>query len=172
MSGVGQGAQPIASYNYGAGRGDRVRETFRLLLRVNLIYSFSLYLIIMLFPESFARIFSGDPALIAYTGRALRIYCAVLCIFGIQMACQQIFTSIGYAGCSIIVALVRKVVLLIPLIYLLPEVGILGDKAMDVYLAEPVADTLAVTFTAVLFFFQFRKALRSLEAEKRKPAPV
>ena len=88
------------------------------------------------------------------------------------MACQQIFTSIGYAGCSIIVALVRKVVLLIPLIYLLPEVGILGDKAMDVYLAEPVADTLAVTFTAVLFFFQFRKALRSLEAEKRKTAPV
>ena len=88
------------------------------------------------------------------------------------MACQQIFTSIGYAGCSIIVALVRKVVLLIPLIYLLPEVGILGDKAMDVYLAEPVADTLAVTFTAVLFFFQFRKALRSLETEKRKTAPV
>ncbi|MBQ6562564.1 MAG: MATE family efflux transporter [Clostridia bacterium] len=172
MTGVGQGAQPIASYNYGAKKGARVRETFRLLLKVNLVYSFLLYLILMLFPAGFARIFSEDPALIAYSARALRIYCAVLCIFGVQMACQQIFTSIGYAGCSIIVALVRKAVLLIPLIYLLPALGILGDRAMDVYLAEPVADTLAISFTAILFRFQFRKAMNRLEEKKVDGVPA
>ncbi len=172
MTGVGQGAQPIASYNYGAKKGARVRETFRLLLKVNLVYSFLLYLILMLFPAGFARIFSEDPELIAYSARALRIYCAVLCIFGVQMACQQIFTSIGYAGCSIIVALVRKAVLLIPLIYLLPALGILGDRAMDVYLAEPVADTLAISFTAILFRFQFRKAMNRLEEKKVDGVPA
>ena len=88
------------------------------------------------------------------------------------MACQQIFTSIGYAGCSIIVALVRKAVLLIPLIYLLPALGILGDRAMDVYLAEPVADTLAISFTAILFRFQFRKAMNRLEEKKVDGVPA
>ncbi|MCR4675811.1 MAG: hypothetical protein K5634_01110 [Sphaerochaetaceae bacterium] len=84
-------------------------------------------------------------------------------LFGIQIACQLTFTSIGNAPCSIIVAVVRKFVLLIPLIYILPGIGILGDRALDVYLAEPVADVIAVTFTAILFYFQFSKALKSLK---------
>ena len=90
---------------------------------------------------------------------------AVMCLFGIQMACQMTFTALGKAKSSIIVAVMRKFVLLIPLIYLLPAFlpGMIGvDKTTAVYLAEPVADALAVTFTAVLFFFQFRKALKKI----------
>ena len=108
--------------------------------------------------------FSFLLELIEFTGRALRIYCAVLAIFGIQQACQITFVSIGKAVCSIIVAVMRKFVLLIPLIYLLPH--LVPDPTLGVYLAEPVADTLAVTFTSILFSHQFRKALRTLESER------
>lgn len=165
MQGIGQGAQPISSYNFGARNAARVKETFLLLLKVCITYSVVLYLAIMLFPGLFARIFSDDPALIAYASTALRIYCAGMFLFGIQIACQLTFTSIGNAICSIIVAVVRKIVLLIPLIYIVPAIGILSDKALNVYLAEPIADVLAVTFTAILFYRQFRKALQSLETE-------
>ena len=128
-----------------------------------MIYSTVLYLAIMFFPQAFAGIFSSDSELIAYCAKALRIYCAAMFLFGLQVSCQLTFTSIGYALCSIIVAVVRKFVLLIPLIYLLPALNILGDKAMSVYMAEPVADVLAVTSTSILFFIQFRKALKGLE---------
>ncbi len=163
MQGIGQGAQPIASYNYGAKNAGRVRETFSLLLKVCMAYSILLWLAIMLMPGMFAQIFTGDPALIGYAAPALRIYCAGIFLFGIQIACQLTFTSIGNAPCSIIVAVVRKFVLLIPLIYLVPAIGILPDRALDVYLAEPVADILAVTFTGILFRRQFRKAMDLLE---------
>jgi len=114
----------------------------------------------MLFPQIFAGIFTPDASLIAFTATALRIYCGVMCIFGIQIACQMTFVSIGNAPCSIIVAIVRKFVLLLPLIYLMPQ--LITDKTMGVYSAEPVADVIAVTFTAILFTIQFRKALNSL----------
>ena len=120
LQGIGQGAQPITSYNFGAKNTDRVRETFHLLLKVCLIYSVSLWLLIELFPGLFARIFTPDAELIAFTARVLRIYCAGLFLFGIQIACQMTFVSIGSAVCSIIVAVLRKFVLLLPLIYLLP----------------------------------------------------
>lgn len=164
MQGIGQGAQPIISYNYGAKNVVRVKDTFKLLLITCMIYSVVLYLGIMIFPKGFAGIFSNDPALIDYSAMALRIYCAVMFMFGIQVSCQLAFTSIGYALCSIVVAVVRKFILLIPLIYLLPAVGIIGDKAMSVYMAEPAADFLAVTFTSILFMVQFRKALKKLES--------
>ncbi len=166
MRGIGQGAQPISGYNYGAKNTDRVRETFRLLLKVCMTYSVILFLAIMLFPGLFARIFSGDAALIDYSVKALRIYCGAMFLFGIQIACQLTFTSIGNAACSIIVAVVRKFVLLIPLIYLVPAIGILPDKADCVYLAEPIADVAAVTFTALLFRSRFGKAMEKLDAEK------
>lgn len=162
LQGIGQGAQPITSYNFGAKNTDRVRETFRLLLKVCLIYSVSLWLLIELFPGLFARIFTPDAELIAFTARVLRIYCAGLFLFGIQIACQMTFVSIGSAVCSIIVAVLRKFVLLLPLIYLLP--ALLPDQTTAVYLAEPVADVIAVTCTAILFATQFRKALHKLEA--------
>ena len=119
----------------------------------------------MLFPETFAGIFSPDAQLIGFTAKALRIYCAVLCVFGIQIACQMTFVSTGNAICSIIVAVARKFVLLLPLIYLMPQ--LVQNKTMGVYLAEPVADAIAVTFTAILFAVQFKKAMKALENGKR-----
>ena len=166
MQGVAQGAQPIASYNFGAGNADRVKKTFRLLLTTCLIYSFVIWGAIMLFPRTFAGIFSPDAQLIAFTARALRIYCAVLCIFGIQIACQMTFVSTGNALCSITVAVVRKFVLLLPLIFLMPR--LVQNKTIGVYLAEPVADMIAVTFTTILFAVQFKKAMKAMENTKRK----
>ena len=166
MQGIGLGAQPISSYNYGARNAGRVKETFHLLLKVCMTYSVVLWLAIMLFPRVFAGIFSGDAALLDYSVGALRIYCAAIFLFGIQIACQLTFTSVGNAVCSIIVAVVRKFVLLIPLIYIVPSIGILENKALDVYLAEPIADVIAVAFTSILFYFQFRKALKKLNTEE------
>lgn len=163
LQGLAQGAQPITSFNYGARNTGRVKQSFSVLLRISLCYSFVLWLLIMLFPRVFAGIFTPDAALLDFAAKALRIYCGAQLIFGIQIACQMTFVSIGNALSSIIVAVMRKFVLLLPLIYIMPH--LVPDKVMGVYWAEPVADTLAVTFTAVLFFFQFRKALRGLEGE-------
>ena len=164
LQGIAQGAQPISSYNYGARNADRVRQTFRLLLQVCLAYSVVLWAGIMLFLRGFAGIFTPDAELLDFTARALRIYCAMLFLFGIQIACQMTFVSIGNAPCSILVAVLRKFVLLLPLIFLLPS--LLPDKVTAVYLAEPVADAIAVTCTALLFSRQFKKALAALDAGK------
>ena len=164
MQGIAQGAQPISSYNYGAKNTERVKKTFRLLLTTCLIYSLTIWAVIMAFPSIFAGIFTPDADLIDFTSKALRIYCAVLGIFGIQIACQMTFVSTGNAPCSIIVAIVRKFVLLLPLIYLMPQ--LIENKTMGVYLAEPVADVIAVTFTAVLFAIQFRMSLKKLSTDE------
>ena len=161
LQGLAQGAQPISSYNFGAKNAERVKQTFFALLKTSLTYSVILWACIMLFPQAFAGIFTPDQELLAFTAKALRIYCGALFIFGIQIACQMTFVSIGNAPCSIIVAILRKFVLLIPLIFILPH--ILPDQTMAVYTAEPVADTLAVLFTAVMFGTQFKKALKKLE---------
>ena len=165
LQGIAQGAQPISSYNFGAGNARRVRQTFRLLLKVCLGYALVLWACIQLFPGAFARIFTPGPELVAFTAGMLRIYCGALFLMGIQIACQMTFVSIGNAPCSIIVAVLRKFVLLLPLIYLLPH--LLADQTRAVFLAEPVADTIAVTGTVLLFSFQFRKALRKLESENK-----
>ena len=117
----------------------------------------------MLFPRGFASIFTSDAALLDFTTGALRIYCAVLGIFGIQIACQMTFVSLGKAVSSMIVAIMRKFVLLLPLIYITPLFFAEGMKTTGVYLAEPIADVLAVSFTAILFAFQFKKALQSID---------
>jgi putative MATE family efflux protein len=166
MQGIAQGAQPILSYNFGAKSAPRVKKTFRLLLISCLAYSFTIWCGIMLFPNVFAGLFTPDTALIEFTSTALRIYCGVMCIFGIQIACQMTFVSIGNAPCSIIVAIVRKFVLLLPLIYIMPK--LISDKTSGVYMAEPVADVIAVSFTAILFILQFKKALKSLKLENSK----
>ena len=161
LQGLAQGAPPISSYNYGAGNGARVKKTFWLLLACSLIYSGALWLAIMFFPELFARIFSPDAELIAFTGTALRVYMGCLVLMGAQIACQMTFISLGNAAASIVVAIMRKFVLLLPLIYVLPH--LMEDQTMAVYTAEPVADFLAVTFTVCLFAVQFKKALKKLE---------
>lgn len=162
LNGLGQGAQPITSYNFGAKNKERVKESFSLLLKVDLIYAVTLWLCVMLFPSVFAHIFTSEAALAAYTTPLLRIYMAITGLFAIQMACQNTFTSIGYAKSSIMVACMRKIVLLIPLIYLLPAI-ISSNKVLAVYLAEPIADILSVTFCTILFASQFKKAMRTLD---------
>ncbi len=161
LQGIAQGAQPILSFNYGAKNSQRVKKTFKILLVSCLVYSVSLWILIMLFPKVFAGIFTPDAELIDFTARALRVYLGGIFLFGIQIACQMTFTSLGKAVNSIVVAVVRKFVLLIPLIYLIPLM--VSDKTTGVYLAEPVADIIAVSFTAILFYFQFKKAMKALE---------
>ena len=161
LQGLGQGAQPIMSYNYGAQNADRVKKAFFLLLRSSLCYSVVLWVFVILFPQIFAGMFTTDVQLIDFTKTALRIYMAVMFIFGIQISCQMAFNSLGKAVSSIIVAVMRKFVLLIPLIYIMPHIYT-ANKAHAVYMAEPVADVIAVTFTAVLFSFQFKKALKEI----------
>ena len=165
LQGIGMGAQPIISYNYGAKNRDRVKRTFWDLLAVSLTYSTILWASVMIAPKFFAGIFTPDPALLEFTGKALRIYAAGIIIFGIQMACQMTFTSLGKAFSSIAVAVVRKFVLLMPMIYLIP--ALVSDKTMGVYMAEPVSDYLAVCFTMILFAIEFRKALKSMDAPKK-----
>ena len=166
LQGLGQGAQPIISYNYGARNEKRVRSTFKLLIKTSVSYSVILWLIIMIFPQIFAGMFTSDSTLLAFTKTALRIYMAVVFIFGIQIACQMTFISLGRAKDSIIVAIVRKFILVIPLIYILPNI-FRADRTNAVYMAEPVADILAVTFTAILFFFEFRKALAEISDSRK-----
>ena len=163
LQGLGQGAQPIISYNYGAKNAARVKGAFWKLLQWSVSYAALLWVLILVFPQLFAGIFTPDAQLIAFTKTALRIYFAVMVVFGIQITGQMTFISIGNAGASIAVAVVRKFVLLIPLIYLMPEL-FPAHKALAVYAAEPVADFLAVTFTTILLAFQLRKALRSIES--------
>ncbi len=162
LQGIAQGAQPITSYNYGAKNTERVKKTFRILLITSLIYSVTLWAVAMLAPQFFVGIFTPEAEMVAFASKALRIYMAVAFMFGIQIACQMTFTALGNAKSSIIVAITRKFILLLPLIYIMPQ--LVSDKTMGVYLAEPVADFVAVTFTAILFYFQFRKAMRSIES--------
>ena len=161
LQGLGQGAQPIVSYNYGAKDAKRVRGAFMLLLKSSFIYATALWLIIMLLPQVFTSLFTTNAELAAFTQSAMRRYFAVMFMFGIQIACQMTFAAIGSAKSSIAVAVVRKFVLLLPLIYLLPAL-FPADKAMAVYLAEPAADFIAVTFTAILFSIQFKRAMDKL----------
>ena len=128
-------------------------------MKVSLGYAVLLWILVMLFPGVFAALFTSDVELMEYTKTALRIYMGGMFLFGIQMACQMTFNALGRAVESIVVAVMRKFVLLIPLIYLMPHI-FSADKTMAVYMAEPIADTLAVTFTAILFAVQFKKTLR------------
>ncbi len=161
LQGLGQGAQPIISYNYGARNLQRIRLTFRKLLFVSLTYSILLFALVELFPQAFARMFTPEQDLIDYTAHALRIYMAGSAIFGIQLACQMTFVAIGNAKASITVAVIRKFLLLLPLIYIMPSV--MEDKAIAVFTAEPIADLLAVTCTAILFSVVFARTVRKLQ---------
>ena len=169
LQGLTQGAQPITSYNYGAGNAKRVKESFSLLLKVCLAYSMLLRLLVMLMPDKFVMMFNSDPNLVEYGSWAMRIYFAVSGIFGIQVACQQTFIAIGNAKTSLFLAILRKILLLIPLIYILPM--FFENKAMAVYLAEPVADAIAVITTGILFIRSFRKTIKRME-EKNNSSEV
>ena len=161
LQGLTQGAQPIVSYNFGARNAQRVRDAFKTLVTACLTYSLVLWAAVQLFPRTFVLIFNNDPQLVAYAAKALRIYMAATGIFGIQIACQQTFIALGNAKTSLFLAALRKIILLIPLIYILPH--FLVNKVIAVFLAEPVADLLAVATTATMFSIQFRKSMAELE---------
>ena len=161
LQGLTQGAQPIVSYNFGARNAQRVRDAFKTLLTACLTYSLVLWAAVQLFPRTFVLICNNAPQLVAYAAKALRIYMAATGIFGIQIACQQTFIALGNAKTSLFLAALRKIILLIPLIYILPHFFV--NKVIAVFLAEPVADLLAVATTATMFSIQFRKSMAELE---------
>lgn len=161
LQGLGQGAQPIVSYNYGAGNKDRVKKAFFCLLRVSMVYAGLIWALVQLFPSMFAAMFTSDEALQAFAVPALRVYMGAAVLFGIQMACQITFTALGEATASSIVAITRKFILLIPFMYIFPCI-FTENQTMAVFMAEPAADVLAVSFTSILFFLRFRRTLRRM----------
>ena len=155
LQGLTQGAQPIISFNYGAENIDRVKRAFKLLLKISLSYSMLLWAVAMFIPDTFIYIFTSHGELATYTRWAIRIYMAASGIFGIQIACQQTFIAIGNAKTSVFLAVLRKVLVLIPLIFILPM--FIENQAFAVFLAEPIADTIAVRVTATLFYQTYRR---------------
>ena len=155
LQGLAQGAQPIISYNFGARNLSRVKEAFRLLFISAICASSVIWIIAIFVPGFFPSLFSGDEELITYASWAIRIYLGMAFVMGAQMSCQQTFVAIGEARISLFLALFRKIIVLIPLIYLLPN--FFADKVFAVFLAEPVADTTAALTTTTLFFWRFRK---------------
>lgn len=159
MQGLAQGAQPIISFNYGAGNTERVKKAFKLFIKISLSYSVIIWLFVIIFPQIFVRIFTSDAQLIETASWALRIYMAGIFALGAQTACQQTFVSLGQANVSIIMALLRKIILLIPLVYILPL--FFADKVLGVFLAEPFADIIAATVTTTVFAVKFPKILKN-----------
>jgi len=159
LSGVCQGGQPLISYNYGAKKFDRVKEAFFCQFGVCVAYTTIFWAAIMIFPNFFAGIFTSDVGLVDYTAWAIRIFLACGFSVGFQISCQQAFMALGQAKISLVMALLRKVILLIPLIFMLPN--LFADKAFAVFLAEPVADILAAAVTTILFFRFFTKMLKT-----------
>ena len=157
VQGLCQGAQPIMSFNFGAGKGDRVKRAFRLQFIICVVYAVAFWAACMLVPQMFASIFSTDPELVQYTAWAMRVYMAGIFSTGFQASCQQSFVALGQAKISLFMACLRKLILLIPLIFILPL--ILQDKVFAVFLAEPVSDIIAATVTCSAFFIRFNKIL-------------
>lgn len=160
IMGMTQGSQPIISYNYGAGKLERVRRAFRVLLKCSVIYAIILWALAMLFPQMFMRMFTTDAEYIAMGTWSMRVYTAAICVMGVQYACQQTFVALGNARTSLWLALLRKVFLLIPLIFILPRI-FKENQVFAVFLAEPVADVVAASTTAVLFWRFLKKIMNS-----------
>lgn len=157
VQGMNQGIQPIISYNYGAGNKERVLGTFKRMLAVCLTITIVMCGTAIVFPQIFSSLFTNQKELLAITNRVMPVYFLGMTLFGIQMACQSTFIALGQAKVSLFIALLRKVILLIPLALILPRFfGVMG-----VYYAEPVADIISVTTTAVLFVITMKKILRN-----------
>lgn len=157
MQGLTQGGQPIISYNYGAKQGDRVQKAFKLQTISCFSYSSILWLLIMIFPSLFVAIFTSDSELTKITIWTLRIYMAGVLLMGIQISCQQTFIAFGNSKKSAFLAVFRKILVLIPLIYILPM--FISDQVFAVFLAEPIADTIAVLTTSTMFYFEMKKKM-------------
>ena len=158
IQGITQGGQPIISYNYGAKNRERVMQAFKLQTVCTFSYASILWLLVELMPSVFVAIFTEDPELAELSCWALRIYMASVFLMGLQTSCQQTFIAFGNSKTSAFLAIFRKVIVLIPLIFILPL--FLEDKVFAVFLAEPIADAVAVLTTVTLFFFEMRKVQR------------
>ena len=156
IQGITQGVQPIMSYNYGAGNYKRVRETFKKLLAVTITVTVAAFLLVVLFPETLARLFNNDPELVELVGKVMPIFFGGIWAFGAQMSCQATFMALGQARTSLFLALLRKVILLVPLAIVLPW---LSGSVMGIYVAEPIADFLASATTLTLFLSKRKKLL-------------
>ena len=165
LQGICQGGQPIISYNYGAHNENRVKEAFFTQFKVCVSFSVVCWMIILLVPQVFARMFSGNAELVQYTSWALRIYMAGIFSQGFQLCCQQSFVALGQAKISLFLACLRKLILLIPLIFLLPV--FLENKVFAVFLAEPISDILAATVTTTVFLSKFNGILKRGPKNKR-----
>ncbi|MEG1879507.1 MAG: MATE family efflux transporter [Pseudoflavonifractor sp.] len=161
--GMAQGAQPIIGFNYGAGKLDRVKQTFKLLLISSVFLSTLGWALVQLFPGAFISIFNDKKELVDIAMWAIRVYMGCMFMMGIQFACQNTFVALGQAKISLFLALLRKIILLIPLIYILPLI-FTGNQVFAVYLAEPVADVLAATATGLIFMWKFPRILKGREA--------
>ncbi len=162
LTGICQGGQPLISYNYGAKKYDRVKTAFFCQFGACVAYTTAFWLLLMLVPKLFAGIFTDDAALVSYAARAIRIYMAGIFAVGFQISCQQAFLALGQAKISLFMACLRKIVLLIPLIFVLPLFFVgNADKAMAVFLAEPIADIIAAAVTTFMFFRFFKRLIRS-----------
>lgn len=161
--GIGQGAQPIISYNYGARNADRVKQAFKAFLTICFTYVFIFGALIELFPQFFIGIFNDNPDLVDTATWAIRLYGCAMTFFGIQMAVQQTFIALGKAKASLFIACLRKVILLVPLIYILPN--FFEDKVFAVFLAEPVSDAISIVTASIVFFFVFKKEMKQMKAQ-------
>ena len=159
LSGICQGGQPIISYNFGARNHDRVKKAFLLQLGICAGYAIAFWAALMLVPQVFVSIFNNDPDLVQYASWAMRIYMAGIFSMGFQLACQQSFMALGQAKVSLLMACLRKIILLIPLIFILPL--FFENKVLGVFLAEPVSDITAALVTTTVFFSQFKKILET-----------
>ncbi len=162
LQGICQGGQPIMSFNFGAGKSDRVKETFFTQFKICIGYAVLFWIASMCIPQVFAGMFTNDAALVEYTAWAIRIYMAGIFSLGFQLSCQQSFMALGQAKISLFLACLRKIILLIPLIFILPM--FFENKVFAVFLAEPVSDIIAASVTTIAFFSQFNKILKTTES--------
>lgn len=161
LSGLTQGAQPIMSYNYGAGNKERMKDTFKYLCISTVVYSTLFWLFIMIAPQVFSQLFTNNKDIIDMATQGLRIYMGGAFALGIQIACQQTFIALGNAKTSLFLALLRKVFLLIPLVFILPK--IIPNRVFAVFLSEPISDIIAAIVTGILFYRQFNLTLREMK---------
>ena len=160
LQGLTQGGQPIISYNYGANKPHRIKKAFFLQTLVCFSYTTCIWLAVLFVPQIFVAIFTNDPTLTQMSVWALRIYMAGILLMGLQTSCQQTFIAFGNSKISAFLAIYRKILVLIPLIYLLPH--LLNDPVFAIFLAEPIADTIAVATTVTLFTINFRKLMKQM----------
>ncbi|MDO4344167.1 MAG: MATE family efflux transporter [Eubacteriales bacterium] len=162
ISGFTQGVQPIISYNFGAGRFERVKKTYRLMIGICFSFAFCATTLTMVFPRFFAGMFTNDSELTELVGRVMPVFMSGMLIFGIQQAIQPTFLALGQAKISLFIAMLRKVILLVPLALILPNfLGVMG-----VYYAEPVSDVISAITASVLFLVNIPKILSKEALEK------